>query len=190
MAFTEIPLSEAIFPIDQGEHTGGVPHVYGQYRDGRIVNKDGNWPDWYLPSLVLDRTVETVFQFVFDPDDPEDSGGRRVYIFAGLDTDVQGSYTGPSYDLFFNELFNYNDWFNDIPPSAGLYELTDPDTVTVTLPPSVWIDALIPEGYNTPLFETDNSGAIAQFWWSGGSGGGGPVVYPSTRLDSRSAFAS
>lgn len=185
---TEIDLATAVFPEDVA-----AGRTYGQYADGRIVTNSvgGGYPDFYFPDVVVgDRTQTLTIQLVYDPDDPHDTwtsaaGDRQVWVYVGRDGDVESSYNAPGYELWFQQLFNFSARTgDDYTFDSGT------NTVTITIAPEVWTTNITQDDFNTLFFETASNSAVAQMFWSDSGGTPAPVEYPSTRLDSRTVFAT
>lgn len=171
MAWIDADFTEAVFFTNGADLGSGT--AYGKLQDGRIVTNIG-FPDFYIPGWVLDRTLTYTFEVTFDPDSPDDSGGRLLFAQVLRDSSPDSSY----YDD--PQIW---DWYGRFYDGS---EVTD--TVTFTVTPDLWTG--IDSGFDTIFFEADMDGAIAsmRYMETEGGGGGPPPVAEGAVARSAATF--
>lgn len=150
--FQTLDLTDAIF-FGQNQENMDIGDTFGKYEDGAIVTNDdfpdGGYPDFYFPSLVLDRDLVYQFEFTFDPDDVRDDGSRSIWLGVLDDADPVEDYL--------NGTTTYNDLWDNTHLAS--------DLITITIPTSVWVTEGTPEGSNTMFFETSMGSVLTQIRW-------------------------
>lgn len=157
--WVDLDLGNAVFFTNGTSLANGVP--WGRYDTGHIVTNIG-WPDFYFPSLVLDRSASYQFEITYDPG--PGLNGRGMWLSALADADPAAMY------------YAFTSDFGDIARSEGGESR---DVYTLEVRPGDW--DTIASDRNTPYFESDRYGALLRIRYRTTGSAASPVAPPPAR---------